>query len=43
MSDQMIARSVSISHVTVGKYLRKAEEAGLTYADMERMGELQLL
>jgi len=38
----MIAGSVLICCVTVGKYLGKAEEAGITYAHMERTGELEL-
>lgn len=43
MSDRMIGRSISISHVTVGRYRRAVEAAGLTCADMERMGDLELM
>jgi transposase len=40
-----IARSCSISHTTVGQYLSQAEESGLTYEQIERMddGELVVL
>lgn len=42
MSDRMIGHSVSISHVTVGKYRRGAEEAGISSCDVEKMGDLEL-
>jgi len=43
MSDRMIGHSVSISHVTVGRYRRSAEEAGISYCDVEKMGDVELL
>jgi len=43
MSDRMIGRSVSISHVTVGRYRRGAEQAGLSYSDIDKRGDLELL
>ncbi len=45
LSNRAIARSCSISHSTVGEYLRRAEEAGLSWPlpsdlDEERLSEL---
>jgi transposase len=43
MSERMIAQSLSISHVTVGKYLQAAQQSGLSCAEMEKMGDVELL
>jgi len=42
MSEREIARSCSISHVTVGKYLRLAEERGLNYSRIEGVDDVEL-
>ena len=43
MSERQIAKSCSISRSTVGKYKNLAEEAELTYEDVEKMDDLDLL
>jgi len=39
LSDRAIARSCSISHSTVGEYLRRAQEAGLNWPPPADLGE----
>ena len=42
LSNRAIARSCSISHSTVGEYVRRAEEAGLTWPLPSDLGEDEL-
>jgi transposase len=43
MGFREIARSCSISHTTVGQYLSRAEESGLTYEEIEKMDDGKLV
>jgi len=43
LSKRTVARSLSASHVTVSKYLKAAEETGLTCAEVEQLGDGDLL
>jgi len=42
MGHRQIARSCSISHATVGAYIKRVQEAGLTYSQLENMDDTQL-
>jgi len=41
-SNREIARSLKISHVTVGRYLSQAKEAGLAYTAIEKVNDIAL-
>jgi len=41
-SNREIARSLGISHVTVGRYVSRAKEAGFAHATIEQMDDLTL-
>ncbi|MEA3346715.1 MAG: IS21 family transposase [Candidatus Auribacterota bacterium] len=43
MSERQISKSCSVSRSTAGKYKNLAENAGLTYEDVEKMDDLKLL
>ena len=40
--DREIARSCSVSHSTVGKYLEQARKAGISYEEAEKMDDRAL-
>jgi len=41
-SDRQVAASLRISHSTVGDYVRRAEQTGLDWAQVEKLGETEL-
>ena len=41
-SDRQVAASLRISHSTVGDYVKRAEQADLDWAQVEKMGETEL-
>jgi transposase len=41
-SDRQVAASLRISHSTVGDYIKRAEQAGLDWAQIEKLGETEL-
>jgi len=41
-SDRQVAASLRISHSTVGDYVRRAEQAGLDWAQVEKLGDTEL-
>jgi len=41
-SDRQVAASLRISHSTVGDYVKRAEKAGLDWAQVEKLGEAEL-
>jgi transposase len=43
LSQRAIARALRVSHPVVGQYLRDAEAAGLRFADVEHLGDSELL
>ena len=42
LSERMIGASLKIAHSTVGEYLKRAERAGLDWAQVENMAESEL-
>ncbi len=43
LSERQIGRSLSVLPTTVGKYLEKAERAGISWSEAEKMNEEELL
>jgi len=41
-SDRQVAASLRIAHSTVGDYVKRAEKAGLDWAQVEKLGEIEL-
>ncbi len=41
-SDRQVAASLRIAHSTVGDYVKRAEQAGLDWAQVEKLGESEL-
>ncbi len=41
-SDRQVAASLRIAHSTVGDYIKRAEQAGLDWAQVEKLGEVEL-
>ena len=41
-SDRQVSASLRIAHSTVGDYVKRAEQAGLDWAQVEKLGESEL-